>query len=165
MKPILTKDLLHELFEYKDGILYWKVDASDSIKAGCIAGSKQKNGYRALSFKGVRERAHRVIWIMHNNLIPFGYQIDHEDNNPSNDLISNLRLAESWQNTANRRLVKSVNKSGYKGVFYVPHAKKWRVQIKVKHKCKSLGYYHTPEEGYEVYKKAAKKLHGEFANY
>lgn len=160
----ITKELLHELFEYNDGWLYRKVRTSNRIKLGQRAGTSESNFYISIHVCGFRERLHRLVWIMFNGDIPDGYKVDHKDNDPSNNKIENLRLATSSQNTANRR-VSFVSKSGYKGVFFVPHAKKWRTQITMNRQTKSLGYFDTPEKAYEAYKLAAKEIHGEFAKY
>lgn len=164
-KPELTKEFLNSIFEFKDGYLRWKVARPGGIVTGDRAGTSQANWYIAVNFFGHRDRAHRIVWMMNNGPIPDGYTVDHRDNDPSNNHIDNLRLATHSQNTANRRKVHAVNKSGYKGVFWVSHARKWRAQIKMNGKCKSLGYFDTPEQGHEAYKIAANILHGEFANY
>lgn len=164
-KPPLTKDLLNRLFYFEDGYLRWKGKGTGGIKPGDRAGTSEINFYISVVFLGYRMRAHRIVWIMNNGPIPDGYTVDHKDNDPSNNDINNLRLATNSQNTANRRIVYKVNKSGYKGVFFVPSVNKWRAQIGVNNKCKSLGYFDNPELAHEAYKKAAVELHGEFANF
>ena len=57
--------------------------------------------------------------------------------------------------------------SRYKGVF--PSGKKWKAIIG-KHKKQTfkqvyLGTFDSPEEAHKAYCRAAKKLHGEFANF
>lgn len=163
--PELTKEFLNSIFEFKEGYLCWKVARPGGIIAGDRAGTSQDNWYIAVGFFGHRDRAHRIVWMMNHGPIPEGYTIDHRDNDPSNNRIDNLRLATNSQNTSNRRKVYGVNKSGYKGVFYVGRAEKWRVQITINGKCNSLGYFDTAEQGHEAYKQAANELHGEFANY
>lgn len=163
-KPQLSKEFLNSIFEFKDGYLRWKVKRPGGINPGDRAGTSQDNWYISVCFFGHRDRAHRIVWMMHNGHIPEGYTIDHKDNDPSNNHIDNLRLATHSQNTSNRRLVYGVNNSGYKGVFHVARVNKWRAQITANGKCKSLGYFDTPEQGHAAYVKAANKLHGEFAN-
>lgn len=161
----VTKEFLNEIFYFENRYLRWKINRSSNAKAGDRAGTSEPNFYISVVFFGNRDRAHRIVWVMNNGAIPEGYIIDHIDNDPSNNDIGNLRLATTLQSSFNKRKNGLINKSGYKGVFYVPHAKKWRAQVQANGKCKSLGYFNTPKEGHEAYKKAAQQLHGEFANY
>jgi hypothetical protein len=91
-------------------------------------------------------------------------QVDHEDLNPLNNRKHNLRLATPSQNVANRRKPRN-NSSGYKGVTWYKRTSRWCAQICVNRKRINLGYYDTPGEAHEVYRKAADKLHREFKNY
>jgi hypothetical protein len=76
---------------------------------------------------------------------------------------SNLRLATHAQNLMNRPQ-NSSNTSGYKGVSFNKHAKKWRAGITALGKTVCLGYFDTPELAYAAYCAAARELHGEFFN-
>jgi hypothetical protein len=99
-----------------------------------------------------------------NGDIPDGMEIDHINNDPSDNSIKNLRLATSSQQKMNKRRQRN-NRSGMKGAFY--HAcrpgKKWRSQIKTAEGLKFLGYFETPEGAAEAYRSAAVRYFGEFA--
>lgn len=41
---------------------------------------------------------HRLVWIAHNGDIPFGYEVDHVDEDKSNNSLSNLCLLTRRQN-------------------------------------------------------------------
>jgi hypothetical protein len=57
-------------------------------------------------------------------------EIDHIDNNPSNNELSNLRWASSSDNKKNRNKVINTNfSSSYIGVSYSKKIKKWRARI------------------------------------
>jgi hypothetical protein len=104
-------------------------------------------------------------------------QIDHEDRDRSNNQRNNLRAATNGLNRANSGLNKN-NKSGFKGVHLQRRrpstpgrevrsdkmGDRWVAQINVRSKKIHLGYFDTPEEAHEVYKAAALKHFGEFAN-
>lgn len=45
------------------------------------------------------------------------------------------------------------------------HCERWRAEIFFEGKRKSLGRFKSPDEAYAAYCKAAKELHGEFANF
>ena len=48
----MTKELLHELFDYKDGKLYWKTFQNHKATAGKEAGWLGARGYRYVEIKG-----------------------------------------------------------------------------------------------------------------
>jgi len=93
-----------------------------------------------------------------------GEMVDHADGDGLNNCRNNLRLATHTQNMANKRRPKN-NKSGYKGVFWLKSHNKWRAEIARKGKKIFLGYFDTPEEGYEAYIKAAIEHDGEFVRF
>jgi hypothetical protein len=101
---------------------------------------------------------------MERGSIPADMEIDHADGNPSNNRLSNLRLATSSHQKRNKR-VQSNNRSGLKGAFWhgCHKGKKWRSQIKVGKRLIFLGYFHTAEEAHVAYSRAAKEHFGEFA--
>lgn len=75
---------------------------------------------------------------------------------------SNLRIATAQQNCWNRR-ISSLNTSGYKGVNYHQHNKKWVARVAVAGKRISIGYFHSPKEAFEARKASLFHHHGEFA--
>lgn len=90
--------------------------------------------------------------------------VDHEDTNPLNNRRDNLRIATNAQNAMN--IGKHTdNSTGYKGVSWSKHAKKWRAQIQVDGKKKHLGYHLTAEDAYAAFCEEARKDHGKFANF
>jgi hypothetical protein len=79
------------------------------------------------------------------------------------DSATNLREASNSQNQCNRRVQRN-NRLGVKGVskassgtYYARIAKDGRDQY--------LGRFATQEQAAQAYAAAAKRLHGEFANY
>lgn len=109
-----------------------------------------------------RMAAHHVIWSMLGRVIPKGMVIDHIDNNPWNNSLSNLRLATRSQNNMNRSM-DSRNKSGFKGVSWSKECNKWVAQIGANKKHYHLGVFDDPQKAHEAYVDAAKRLHKEFA--
>ena len=102
-------------------------------------------------------RMHRVIMGNPDKSVV----VDHIDGNGLNNTRSNLRLVTASENSRNSKLSKR-NTSGYKGVYWQKSLNKWGAKICLEKKQHFLGYFNTPEEAYEVYCLASKRLHGEF---
>lgn len=157
---------MRSIFEYKDGSLYWKAHYHKPFigkRAGVVLGKK---GYEAVTFQynGERQRVvtHRVIWMLHNGVIPDGVQIDHIDRNPANNKIENLRLSTVSQNNAN--VVKSsLSETGVKNVRFNNNKTKLQVAFKKDGKTVYCGSFLTLEEAKEVADRERVKLFGEFA--
>lgn len=144
------------------GVIFWNASKSKSTKAGDIAGSVLKSGYRTIGILGKSVKAHRLAWFIHYGYWPTK-QIDHINGNKDDNRISNLREATRTEN--NRNSVKPItNKTGYKGVCWVDRRGKYQAQIRDGGKSIFLGYFDCPEEAHSAYCDAAKKLHKEFAN-
>ena len=158
----LTQDLLKELFEYRDGVLYWKVAKARNIKVGDAAGCLNATGYLYTRINRKRYRNHRLIFLMYYGYLP--QFLDHIDGNKINNRIENLRPATISENNRNAKIGKN-NTSGVKGVYWYARDKKWKAQLMINRKVKYLGYFKTIEEAEEAVKKAREELHGEFARH
>lgn len=93
--------------------------------------------------------------------------VDHIDGDTMNNCLSNLRVCTVAENSRNQGMRRG-NKIGFKGVSR--HIRKdgsvgWAAYITLDRKRHNLGVYLSPEEAHESYCKAAKILHGEFANF
>ena len=161
----VTKELLHELFEYRDGVIYWKRKPSalaNRTKVGSQAGHKNKEGYTNTMVNKKYYGNHRLIFMMHYGYFP--EEVDHKDNNPSNNKIENLRAATHKDNMRNTKFQKD-NKTGVKGVTWDKSKNKWQAGIGVNDKFKLVGRFDTIEDAEKAIKEARKKYHGEFANH
>lgn len=90
--------------------------------------------------------------------------VDHKNGDSLDNTRLNLRVATRQQNRFNSAK-SSKSKSGYKGVSFYKRDGNWQATITLNRKQKHLGYFNTPEEAHEAYKKAAIELHGEFARW
>jgi hypothetical protein len=102
-------------------------------------------------------RMHRVI----TKALP-GQMVDHWDHDTLNNQRFNLRACSNAQNTANGK-IRSNNTSGFKGVSWHKHIKKWSAQIRVAGRLIPLGYFTDPVEAARNYDAKAVELFGDFA--
>lgn len=103
---------------------------------------------------------HAAIWERHNGPVPEGLLIDHSNRHGLDNRITNLRLAETWQNNVNAR---ARGRSKYRGVCYLRARGRWRARIKLHGVSYWLGYHDTEEEAARAYDARAVELFGEFA--
>lgn len=99
---------------------------------------------------------HREVLGVRNSKV----HVDHRDGNTLDDRRKNLRRASCAQNGQNRKL-QSNNTSGFKGIEL--HRGKWMVRIQAFRKRYCLGCYADRRTAAQVYDRAARLLHGEFA--
>jgi len=115
------------------------------------------------AIRAVNEKLKRTTIQMHRQIMdtPPGMETDHINGNSLDNRRENLRVCTVSQNQMNRRTQKN-NTSGYKGVSYSKHRKKWFSQIQIDKKRIFLGLFLTPENAARAYDEAAKRYFGEF---
>ena len=153
---------IKDIYEYRDGSLFWKVAKSNVVKIGDRAGYITKHGYRKVMMNGRQLYEHRVIFFMHNGYMP--KQIDHINGNKLDNRIENLREVTHSENAMNVRIRKT-NKSGTKGVCWDNTRKKWKVAITANKKTINCGRYDDLELAELVAIEARDKYHRQFAKY
>ena len=134
---------VREVFDYKDGNLYWKKCNAAWIKPGSIVGSVRKDGYRTTQLDGKKYLVHRLIFLYHHGWCP--EYIDHIDRNPRNNDISNLRPTTKRLNSYNRK-APSNSSSGVPGVSWDSQQSKWTVRFKHNGKYEFHGYFVNKED-------------------
>ena len=158
----LTKDYLHQIFEYKDGNLYYKKQTSPNSKIGKKVGSLTNRGYLSTTIKSKFYLLHRLIFMMFHGYLPA--YIDHIDGNQSNNCIENLREATLQQNNYNAKTRKN-SKSGIKNVYWQKSTKKWGVALRTNKIYKYFGCFDDLELATLVATEARNKYHGKFAKH
>ena len=98
---------------------------------------------------------HRVIYKFYNQewdmTYSFDNEIDHFDNNKSNNNIENLRIVNSSENALN--IIRT------KGYYWNKEKAKYKAHIQINNKGHYLGYYDTEEEARDAYLIAKNKYH------
>ena len=72
---------------------------------GDIAGRVNDRGYRVISVKNKRYRAHRLAWLVYYGCEPSGF-IDHINQDKDDNSIKNLRIATKSQKHAQQACTK-----------------------------------------------------------
>ena len=157
----ISHDYALSAFDYQDGNLIRKTGRVNEI--GQIAGCVHKGtGYIHVKIKAKSFKAHRLVFLYHNGFLP--EFVDHIDGNKTNNKIENLRAATKEENCRNQK-IRSTNKSGYKGVKWVEHCKKWQVEVCKNYKQLRFGMYEDLELAGLVAIEATELIHGRFSAY
>lgn len=149
------------------GKLYWTGINRHAKRAtpGQEAGHLNTRGYVEIRYLNKTLQAHRIAWYLHTGVDPGSMVIDHVDGNRANNRINNLRLATVKQNNQNQKKRTTPTTSKYKGVCWYSRYNKWMAQIRINNRPVYLGYFHTEEEAFLAYCRAAEENFGEFARY
>ena len=152
----MTQEKLKSLFHWNGKNFYWKIDRG-GMKAGDIAGVSSHRGYRKISIEGKKYYEHRLVWLWHHGSMPKSI-IDHIDGNTENNAIENLQDVKQSIN-AQKQIIRSTNKSGYKGVCWDKSRKRWIASITVDLKHIMLGRYEKIEDAISARQNAAEMYH------
>ena len=159
---IETKEDVCELFDYRNGNLFWKISPARNIPIGRKVGSPHNRGYLQVSYKKKKYFCHRLIFLMHNGFLPA--EIDHINGIKDDNRIENLRGSSASQNRSNRK-TPSHNRSGVKGVHWNNRERAWVAKVMLNKKVKYVGKYSNLEGAKKAVIKARRELHNEFANH
>mgnify|MGYP001578002361 FL=1 len=146
------------LYNKKTGI-FTSLVGRRGLSKGKIMGHHNKTlGYVEIGVKRKSYLAHRLAWFYVYGVWP--KEIDHRNNDRSDNRLLNLREVNSSENkwNAKRRID---NRSGYKGIYR--HQNGWRARVSAKGLTHEIGVFLNIEDAYKARCMAVKKLHGEFA--
>jgi len=155
----IARDILHELFEYDNGVLRNKISRRRA-KIGQPVGTVDSYGYLVASINGQPYKVHRLIYAMFYDTVPA--VLDHINGDFADNRIENLRPATVTQNGYNRRINRT-SSSKVKNVH--PLKGKWMAQCQVGGVRKYLGVFDTKEQAAEVVKTFRTTHHKDFARH
>ena len=150
----LSVSEIKDIWRYKDGKLFWKINPKNGVREGEEAGSKNSNGYWQVRYKQVGYSRHRIIYYMHTNNWPD--VIDHINQDKTDDRFENLREASPILNSHN--CDKAWGKTPYRGVYYRKDRGKFQSTIRINGKQNFIGVFNTAEEASEAYQRF-KQIH------
>jgi HNH endonuclease len=153
---LLSQEELRRVLHYDPQTGAW-TKVKNGKRVGYI---DQDSGYREISFRGKRYRSAKLAWFYVKGEWPDRI-VDHKDNNKTNDVFSNFRLASKSQNAANAKLPKH-STTGLKGVCKL---KRGRYMASIMHNDRNyyLGRFDCPAAAHFAYLIEADKRFGEFA--
>lgn len=161
-EDLISQELLHKIFEYRDGNLYWKNPKNKNARPDRKVGTLLDTGYLRVGLFGKTFRIHRLIYLMFHGHLP--KVLDHINGNKLDNRIENLRPATYSQNCSNSVKQKR-NTSGIKNVYWNKQMKKWTVIIGIDKTLKYFGCYSSREEAAGVAEQKRNELHKEFARH
>ena len=129
---------LLSLFDYRDGVLYWKIPGPKRSKTKRAGYLDSFSGYDYVRVNKKLHRVHRLIWCMFHGYEPS--EIDHINRNRADNRIENLREVSRTQNNYNHPM-RTDNTSGVRGVSWNKIKNKWRVYINVEKQRLELGHF------------------------
>jgi len=132
-----------------------------------LKGSEKTGGYLVVNLcKNGDVKMHKIHRLIAYAFIPNPESkecVDHADNNPLNNSLSNLRWATHHENMRNQQL-SAGNTSGVKGVSWHKPTQKWLARIVVDGKHIHLGLFDSLEEATMARQTKAAELFGVFMN-
>lgn len=161
MPPVEWLQLIFA-YEAETGTITYKADRGRA-KAGQVAGSKTRNGYRVVRVLYKDKRyyilEHRLGWALAHGRFPLE-ELDHENYIRDSNHLSNLSESTRSKNVFGRR---TIPRKYPRGVCYRPNTNKknpYTAQITHLGQHQNLGYFPTAEAASAAYLERASKLFG-----
>jgi hypothetical protein len=173
----LTQEKLKGLLNYNPdtGIFTWKVATNNRIRVGEVAGSIDANRYRRIRIEGVKYLEHRLAFLYMLGTVPDN--VDHIDQDRSNNKWPNLRVCSLSENQHNRAI--NINSTScLKGISFNQQCRGSKVylkviaQIKLNSRRHSKTIYYSTDKEKQVaidtltnwIRDKREELHGDFYN-
>lgn len=126
---MITQHRLKELLRYdpETGVFRWLSSPQPSVRKHDVAGTINSKGYRTLSIKRQRYRAHRLAFLYMTGHFPTK-GVDHINGITDDNRWVNLRDVDQPENLKNLKISKR-NTSGVVGVSWDTSRRRWYAQI------------------------------------
>ena len=172
LRQLIPQTHLREIFDYRDGALYWKYDSHqrkqwNAMFAGVKAGYVEKNGYTSVFFKATPRNGlaksrpialHRLIFCFHHGYYP--PQIDHINGDRGDNRIENIRAALAHENCANRKKMNN-NTTGCPGIR-LHRDGHYEARVQFAGKRHQVGSFKTLDEARVAVVAASKTIKGQW---
>ena len=146
-----VKSLKRNMF---NGKVWWK--SKEKTLKGRLTGKGYFSVYLMMDRKGKQLYIHQLVAQAFLGHEPCGHKIvvDHIDNNPLNNNISNIQIISQRENSSKDRKGTSI----YTGVHKCSGGKKWRSIITVNGEQKRLGSFTNEKDASDAYQKELSKI-------
>jgi hypothetical protein len=159
---MITQKRLKEVLHYdpETGIFTWIKPSANRLSVGDVAGGvitfpHNNKSYHHIRVDKVLYKSHRLAWVYVHGDIDDSLQIDHINNDGTDNRLVNLRLVTGAENVKNKRKYKN-NKSGHTGVY--SRYGKWVAQISCGRKKMQIGIYESIDEAIKARLEKQKEL-------
>jgi len=149
---MITQEELKSLLTYnpETGIFHW-LKKGTGRRPNLVAGTIRKDEYVHIAISRSQYYAHRLAWLYVYGKLPIN-EIDHINQNRSDNKISNLRDIAQAKNKKNKALYKK-NSTGMSGV-YLEKFGTYAASITVDKKQLWLGRFKNIEDAFSARKEA-----------
>ena len=136
IKKKITKQDLWNLFDYKDGVLYWKIKPCPHIEAGTVAGTISIYGYIQIRINRKIYKRSRLVFFMFHGYWPM--EVDHINRDGLDDRIENLRRSDRSVNCKNRSIY---GKVPHKFITWNKEREMYVLQVRRNSRTQRLGVH------------------------
>lgn len=157
---MLDYETAKRLFVYdpESGLLTRRETVHYRARAGDVVGYLSDQGYLRCKYRQRCYPVHRIIWLLQTGSWP-RHEVDHIDNDKTNNRWSNLRDVTPSQNMQNARRARCNSLTGFLGVTFHPRTGRYSARIYIKGSLRHLGMASTAEEAHAIYVEAKRKHH------
>lgn len=146
---------MKEVVNYPDYYITVYGDVFKKSNGKQVKAHLTRDGYLRLTLKGKKHLVHNLVFETYEKIKDPNLVVDHIDNNKLNNHPSNLQEITNRENCSKD---KKGGSSNYIGVCYDKISKKWKAQIKINNKAKTIGRFNSQLEAAIAYKKVLNKI-------
>ena len=117
-------------------------------------GGESNAPYKGISIKGRVIGAHRLMAMAFLPDFREGLDVDHINNERSDNRPENLRMATVGENLRAKRKKKKGASSQYRGVWWCNTFRKWSASLSMNYKRRNLGYFNCEHEAAKAWNEA-----------
>lgn len=159
MRTLSRKRILGRLRYDPETGHFHRIRKGRSVTEGSAAGTMRSDGYVLIGINHRNYYAHRLAWFLCHG--EWAEEVDHINNDPSDNRIENLRASTRAKNMWNVKTTQGA--VPFRGVCFDKVKKKYVAQISINGRQTFIGRYVSPEAAAHAFDKVALRLRGELA--
>lgn len=161
VRESLTHEYLLQVLDYDQstGLFTWKVDNTNQVRKGSVAGNLTPNGYVDIGILSGIVFAHILAWFYVTGEWP-SKTVDHKNQIKNDNRFENLRLADFSQQQANT--TRKDNTSGYRCVYFDKKNNNWYSVVGFRGSVHRKYGFNSDVEAYGWSLQKRKELHESF---